>query len=132
MAWNRVKLNMVDVEEKRKLLSEVELLERLRHVNILRFLKYWITEGTGDANGSVSINFITELCSDNLRKCAGFSALLSEIALAPPELLPPRLAQLLAHPQEGGPPCAEELVAPDPLRPGVSALAGPSGGAPRH
>ena len=69
VAWNRVKLTLVEVEEKRKLLCEVELLARLKHRNILRFLKCWITEGTKDQSGEVSINFITEQCSNNLRKC---------------------------------------------------------------
>ena len=68
VAWNRVKLQQVEVEERVKLLQEVNLLKRLEHPNILRFLKGWLSEGTDENRGEVTINFITEQCSDNLRK----------------------------------------------------------------
>ena len=68
MAWNRVRLRHVELEERKRLLSEVELLASQDHKNILRMLKSWVKEDADKSSGDIQINFITEKCTDNLRK----------------------------------------------------------------
>lgn len=72
VAWNCVKLGGLREIERQKLLAEVELLKQLNHKNIIRFLRSWLAETPavdGEGPKEYRFNFITEKCSDNLRKC---------------------------------------------------------------
>lgn len=73
VAWNSVKLGGLRDVERQKLLAEVDLLTQLDHKNIIRITKSWLAEAPPLVEGESKeyrFNFITEKCSDNLRKCA--------------------------------------------------------------
>lgn len=121
MAWNSVKLGGLRELEKNKLLAEVELLKQLDHKNIIRIAHSWLAEepSLDGETKEYRFNFITEKCSDNLRKCAARppaarprSLSLSWLAAELSPLAPP--GQLLPQAQEGRPARAEELVEADP------------------
>ena len=68
VAWNQVKVHGLPSAEKARLLSEVEILKRLDHKNVLKFYHSWNT--TSEKTGEVSVNFITEACAGTLNKYA--------------------------------------------------------------
>jgi len=68
VAWNQVKVNGLPAAEKQRLISEVEILKRLDHKNVLKFYHSWNT--TSEKTGEVSVNFITEACAGTLNKYA--------------------------------------------------------------
>ena len=61
VAWNQVKVHGLPAAEKARLLSEVEILKRLDHKNVLKFYHSWNT--INEKSGEVSVNFITEACA---------------------------------------------------------------------
>jgi len=68
VAWNQVKVHGLPAAEKARLLSEVEILKRLDHKNVLKFYHSWNT--INEKSGEVSVNFITEACAGTLNKYA--------------------------------------------------------------
>ena len=68
VAWNQVKVHGLPAAEKQRLLSEVEILKRLDHKNVLKFYHSW--NATSEKTGEVSVNFITEACAGTLNKYA--------------------------------------------------------------
>ena len=66
VAWNKVLLGSVvngDVE-RRRLFSEIHVLKRLKHKNIMTFHDYWLDDK------NKTLNFITELFTHgSLKKC---------------------------------------------------------------
>ena len=68
VAWNKVKLRNVEERERKQLDAEVSTLGLLDHKNIIHFFGSWKVDKV--ENGDVVINFITELCTNNLRECA--------------------------------------------------------------
>ena len=68
VAWNQVKVHGLPAAEKARLLSEVEILKRLDHKNVLKFYHSWNT--IDEKTGEVSVNFITEACAGTLNKYA--------------------------------------------------------------
>ena len=114
VAWNCVKLGGLREIERQKLLAEVELLKQLDHKNIIRFLRSWLAETPapdGEGPKEYRFNFITEKCSDNLRKCAACLVAARRVHFAKCLGLKPLLRlQLLPQAQEGRSSRFKELV----------------------
>lgn len=66
VAWNKVKLRNVEEKAREQLQTEVLLLGKLDHENIIHCYGSWTT--TKEESADMCINFITELCSNTLRK----------------------------------------------------------------
>ena len=67
VAWNQVRLAGLPPDEKMRLTNEVEILKELDHKNIIKLHHYWINQ---DDDSEVSVNFITEACTQTLKKYA--------------------------------------------------------------
>lgn len=67
----QVKLRNIEERERQQLQLEVETLAKLSHPNIIGFIDQWTTtSGEEDKSADLTVNFITELCTSNLRTCA--------------------------------------------------------------
>lgn len=68
----QVKLRNIDERERLQLQLEVETLAKLSHPNIISFIDQWTNttaSSVADRSADLTVNFITELCTCNLRTC---------------------------------------------------------------
>jgi len=65
VAWNQLKVDHLAKRDASRYLSEIQILQGLRHDNILNLLHAWITRGS---DGKEKICFITELMTSGTLK----------------------------------------------------------------
>lgn len=67
VAWNKIQVDRIPPDQIRKVQSEVELLGRLNHRNIIGLFHSWCPE-TKDPDGKLGMDFVTELMSSGTLK----------------------------------------------------------------
>ncbi|KXS21672.1 kinase-like protein [Gonapodya prolifera JEL478] len=65
VAWNQLRIDHLTKRESVRFLSEIQLLQQLRHKNIINLYSYWTTKGP---DGKERLCFITELMSSGTLK----------------------------------------------------------------
>ncbi|KAJ3342374.1 hypothetical protein HDU93_002490 [Gonapodya sp. JEL0774] len=65
VAWNQLRIDHLSKRDSVRFLSEIQLLQQLRHKNIINLYSYWTTKS---ADGKERLCFITELMSSGTLK----------------------------------------------------------------